>query len=388
MKNYIITYEDALEICKRYNNNNFYEIKFIKDGYKLSSFSYFICNWNDFTNPIEEKPEINAFDMRGVTFVFNKDGSLWKRFLMLPKFFNINQVESTQYSNIKDKIIRNISIKEDGSLIAFMMLPNGELFSKTIGSFTSEQSDLAYKYLYRSQEKVEFVKMALNSGYTPLFEYVSRLNRIVINYLNEDLKFLGLRDNFTGEWIPSNDLINIPFNIPKTEDKNISIDNLIERAKIERDKEGWVVMFEDGQLVKIKTSYYLEAHRLRTKNIFREDFIIKSYLNRTLDDIIAQLDRKEDYDAFQFIDNIIKSIKRYIDNIDSYIYKLKERFEREFNSDWDSFAKSCNGEPYFNLIRYFIKDINEYHIKRNEMILRNTNKLSRAREIVNKWSNK
>ena len=116
MRNYLITYEDAIEIAKRYNNNNFWEIQFLKNGYKLSSFNYFICGWDDFAKPLPLKPDINAFDMRGVTFVFNKDGSVWKRFLMLPKFFNINQVESTQYGNIKNKKIKNISIKEDGSL--------------------------------------------------------------------------------------------------------------------------------------------------------------------------------------------------------------------------------------------------------------------------------
>ena len=134
---YQITYEDAVEICKYYKNFNFSESQYIINGYKISAFSYFICNYNDFAKPLPHRSEVNAFEMRGVTFVFNHDGSLWKRFLMLPKFFNINQTKETEYSAIKNKNISHISIKEDGSLVAFMMLPDETIFSKTIKGFSN-----------------------------------------------------------------------------------------------------------------------------------------------------------------------------------------------------------------------------------------------------------
>jgi len=388
MRNYLITYEDAIEIAKRYNNNNFWEIQFLKNGYKLSSFNYFICGWDDFEKPLPQKPDINAFDMRGVTFVFNKDGSVWKRFLMLPKFFNINQVESTQYGNIKNKKIKNISIKEDGSLVAFMMLPDGKLFAKTIGSFASEQAESAYQYLYKWEEKVEFVKMVLNAGYTPLFEYVSGPNRIVLKYSEEDLRFLGLRDNFTGEWMPSSEMLSVPFNIPSSENSNCSLDELIEKAKTEDNKEGWVVMFEDGQMVKIKTAWYFNLHGLRTMNVFREDFIIESYLKETLDDIMSQLNPEEDKDAFSFMNTVMGAINSYIKHIDQCTYKLKEKFEKEYNSEWHYFAKFCNKEPYFGLARSLIETPDEYHRRRTEMILKKSFRLKGAKDLIDRWKEK
>jgi len=180
---YILTYKDAQEICQKYNNNNFWEFNYIIDGYKLAAFNYFICGWNDFANPLPKRPEVNAFDLRGVTFVFSKDGSPWKTFFMLPKFFNLNQVDSTQYGIIKDKEICSITEKEDGSLVAFMVLPNGKLFAKTIGSFTSEQSKLAYSLLYTNEEHVIWVKEMLKTGCTPLFE----------NFLNPDNMFFFIQ---------------------------------------------------------------------------------------------------------------------------------------------------------------------------------------------------
>ena len=177
----------------------------------------------------------------------------------LPKFFNINQVEATQYYKLMNKEILNITAKEDGSLVAFMQLPNKKLFSKTIGSFVSDQAQLAYSFLYEWEEKAEWVKMAIGAGFTPLFEYVSGPNRIVLKYSKKDLRFLGLRDNFTGEWIPSTELSGqdeIPFTLPKSEEI-VPLKHLMERAKTEEDAEGWVVRFKDI-MVKIKTAWHFK----------------------------------------------------------------------------------------------------------------------------------
>ena len=303
---YVLKYKDAQEISQKYNNNNFWEFSFMKDGYKLSSFNYFICGWNDFEAPLPNRPEVNAFDMRGTTFVFNKDGSLWKTFLMLPKFFNINQVESTQYGKIKDKKILNITAKEDGSLVAFMMLPNGKLFSKTIGSFTSEQAEAAYKLLYEDEEQVLWVKNMLNSGYTPLFEYLSWDNRVVVKYAAPHLCLIGVRDNITGAYYAAEELVrnSIPMSMHLAGSYAGDLDYYIELAKTMEGKEGWVVKFTDGQLVKIKTAWYFKLHGLRTQDINREDYVIKNYLEETLDDVMSQLDPSEDADAFAFVKKV------------------------------------------------------------------------------------
>jgi len=135
MNTYLLTYEDAKAISKRYNEKHFWEIQFMIGGYKLSSFNYFICGWDDFAFPLPEKPLTNAFDMRGTTFVFNSDGSLYKRFLMLPKFFNLNQVEATQYGNVKDKKIVNVSVKEEKGQT--VMLREGSSVEEVVRALTS-----------------------------------------------------------------------------------------------------------------------------------------------------------------------------------------------------------------------------------------------------------
>lgn len=385
MVKYLLTYEDAREIAKRYKNSNFREFQYTINGYKVAAFDYFICGWDDFENPLPDRPEVDAFDMRGTTFVFDKDGKVWRRFFMLPKFFNINQVEATQYGNVKDKTILDATEKEDGSLVAFMMLPNDRIFAKTIGSFVSEQAQMAYNFLYAWEEKVEFVKMVLNAGWTPLFEYVSGPNRIVLKYSKEDLRFLGLRDNHNGEWIPACEIINTPFNTPEFE-KNPDLDDLIRRAKIEEDKEGWVVRFPDG-LMKIKTEWYFNLHGLRTENVFRADYVIRNYLEKTLDDLMSQLDRKEDSDAFAFVDDVTNAVDNYIAHVDKSVFELKEKFKGEYFSEWVSFAKDYHKAPYFGLARNLVETPEDYNRRKIEMILKKTYRLKNAEQFVEKWKN-
>jgi len=196
---YLLTYEDGMKLVKAYNDFNFSFSEYMLDDYRVVTFTYFLCDFNHFERPLKEAPYIKGYDMRGTTFVFNKDGSLYKRYLMLPKFFNLNQVENTLYDVVKNKKIKRITEKEDGSLIAVMKLPNGTLFPKTIGSFNNEQSIGAQKILDDNKNLRDFIADSLFLGYTPLFEYVSWDNRIVLKYSKPELRFIGVRDNINGD---------------------------------------------------------------------------------------------------------------------------------------------------------------------------------------------
>ena len=384
---YMITYDDAKEITQRYNNFNFSEHLYRIRGYKISVFDYFICGYNDFANPLPDRPDVDGFDMRGVTFVFNKDGSLWKRFLMLPKFFNLNQVEETQYHKIKDKKIAHISAKEDGSLVTFMMTPDGELFVKTIRGFDNDQAVGAMALLNFWKGSKEWVKNLLNQGLTPLFEYVSWDNRIVLKYSKPELRFIGARDNHNGRFFPASEMNQnyIPdtmFVIPKID---ATLDDLIKESKTCEDKEGWVIIFADGQMVKVKTEWYFHIHGIRTENVFREDYIIKSYYEETLDDVVSQLDPVEDEDAFKFIDMVTGAIDNYSAYIDKCVDESVDLLHNYYLNDWGDFASNCHKKPFFGFVKFRIQAGDEYKRRKIEWILQKAYKLNRAKSIVEKW---
>jgi len=385
---YLLTYKDSREICKRYNNTNFWESQYMIDGYKVSTFNYFICGWNDFNNPLPHKPNVKAFDMRGTTFVFDKTGKIFETFYMLPKFFNINQVEETQYDKIKDKKIDTITVKEDGSLVTFMLLPNDKIFAKTIGSFTSEQSQAAYKLLCDNKKWYDWVLNCLKSGFTPLFEYVSWDNRIVLKYSKPELRYIGVRNNLNSDIIfAPKDPTGAPKDLLFVKEENNTLDELIDKSKKEENCEGWVVKFKDGQMIKIKTQWYFYLHVIRTESVFREDYIINNYLNETLDDVMTQLDPKEDADAFEFVDSVCNAINKYIKEIDQFTYKLKKVYKKDHNSDWTSFAIHNHKEPYFGLSNFLIYKPEEYAKRKIEFIIKRTSKLKKAKELVEKYKN-
>lgn len=386
---YIITYEDAKKVCDHYNDFNFSEHQYRHGKYKISTFDYFICGYNDFANPLPNDPSIHAFDMRGITFVFDEDGSLWNRYLMLPKFFNLNQVESTQYNIVKDKKIIHIANKEDGSLVTFMLLPNDKLFAKTIRGFSNDQVTAAMQILYKYEEHVIWVKNLLKSGFTPLFEYVSWDNRIVLKYSTPELRFIGIRDNTDGSFIPASSLkdIVVPDDIYCTKSENATLDELIERAKTEEDKEGWVVMFDDGQMIKIKTAWYFNVHGIRTESVFREDFIIKNHFEEKLDDIVAQLDQEKDSDVFAFIKTVTDAVDNWSRFIDQCVSTYYGVWKHDFNGDWGKMATNCHKEKYFQFLKFWETKA-EYNKRKIEYILKETYRLKNARFIVNKWKNK
>lgn len=385
-----ITYEEAQEISRRFGGR-FVERSYRIGPYKISTFSYtHECKLADFFKPIPERLDLNALEMRGITFIFNEDGSLWRRSLMLPKFFNINQSIETSYDNLKDKGIKAISEKADGSLIGFMSLPNGEIFAKTIGGFDSEIVKKAMEIAKTDKKSYRWMKSLLKGNITLLFELTSLDNRVVIRYEEPKLNFIGFRSNLNGEFITAEEIHSlVPENFnPIRSEKIIPLSSLIERSKTEKEKEGWVVIFQDGQMVKIKTKWYYQLHHLRTENIFREDYIIKNYLNGNLDDIVSQLHPENDKDALEFIENIEESINSYSSSIDKYVFDLYLIFESKYLGDWKEFSINCEKLPYFQLCSVYHNARDSYYRRKKEFILGRTSKLKGAKEIIERFKKK
>jgi T4 RnlA family RNA ligase len=288
---FLPTYQECREICDANDNFTFFETKHCIDGYKISIFSYRLAMPTLFTNPIDSKPEIKAHEMRGLTFVWNEDGSLYQRYLLMDKFFNLNQSECSAYSLLKDEKIKEITYKEDGSILSFIKLPNGRIIAKTKASFEADQAIRA-QALYEGNTSINiFVNYCLNNNIVPIFEFVSPMNRIVLRYDKTNLVIIKLRDNLTGKYISINDLPKSVVDgntLVKTFD-GFSLDDLIAKCEVDKDYEGYVVTFESGKMIKLKLLDYIALHNLHTEDLHREDAIISLIIEEKIDDILAQL---------------------------------------------------------------------------------------------------
>jgi RNA ligase len=230
------------------------------------------------------------------------------------------------YSIVKDYKIKSIYNKEDGSIASFIKLPNGRVLARSKTSFISDQAIEIQKIYDKWPNVREFVNFCLDRDIVPVFEYVSPTNRIVLPYANTDLILLRMRDNKTGEYLDITDYTDKLDGITVAPSENHSLEELIELKDVVDGKEGWIVQFENGKMVKIKTKWYCDLHGLYTQDLNRENTLISLIIDEKIDDIIAQLG--EDSNKREEVDVLVDVINKYIHDYTVEVDKLL--------SDWDA----------------------------------------------------
>jgi T4 RnlA family RNA ligase len=301
---------------------------------------------------------------------------------MLEKFFNVNQVAETQINLLYDKKIVNVTGKEDGSLIAFMQLPNGHVFAKTQAGWNNDQSIAAMKIYNENESIKKHVNKYIAAGYTPLFEYVSFDNRIVLKYNVKELRLIGIRNNTDGKYISASTLFIKDIPTVKTMQFE-SLDEIVNMLKDAEDIEGVVIEFDDGMMVKMKTEWYFNLHAIRTENIFREDYVIKNYLEQTLDDVLGELNPTDDADAFKFINKVTDAVNNWSNYIEKEVAKLVSLWNDSFYyGHWGKFATDKHKSTYFGLARTKIENDRLYPEKKVKYMLSFTTHLKDSRKIV------
>lgn len=387
MKKYnLLTYRDALDLT-RLTDSPFYESKLVVDNFSISIFNYRLAQYSDFADN-------SAFEMRGLTFVFNEDGSLFKRYLLLHKFFNLNQVPESQYSLVANLGIRSIYNKEDGSVASFVRLPNGSVIGKSKMSFESDQA-AGMNRLYKSNTDLKrFVDWSLDNDYVAVFEYVAPNNRIVLRYFDEELILLRLRDNKTGEYLDLSKFSKEIGSLKMAPSDVAVLDELIELSHSVEDKEGWIIEFANGLFIKIKTSWYCERHGLLTNDLYREHVLVRYVLDEKIDDVLGQIPEDE-AEAHARIEKIIAVIKHAVSEKVKDINKSYELFiEGGIGKDWTgdlrlqlmrkTFALKYRKERNFGYVMSLSKGNADVYDLAKDWVSDQTKKLKIAREFLKK----
>jgi RNA ligase len=170
-----------------------------------------------------------------------------------PKFFNLGELGEA----VPDEPFE-VFEKLDGSLI--IIFHDGNRWrTATRGSFDSEQARAAAAWLF-GRDLSLFVR-----GETYLAEYVGPDNRIVVNYAESSLVFLGGYSP-SGLELPDNIIRHIAQSLGTRMAERYKRDSLelvvAQAAELPKDVEGYVVRFASGHRVKIKGDEYCRIHRL------------------------------------------------------------------------------------------------------------------------------
>lgn len=207
--------------------------------------------------------------------------------LPFEKFFNVNEKAHTQRSDVA-KVVNSEGAffceKLDGSMINATVI-NDRVHLKTKKSFYSDVAKLAMDAMPSSVENL--IRSFVANQWSPIFEFTSPENKIVIDYGNEpQFRLIAARNMTSGEYMSQVwlDHFGMMFGVDRPKwFSNSDISKFMDAN--EEGIEGWVIYTEKDRY-KIKTRWYLDRHRLID---VRERDIARYVLEEKLDDMIPSL---------------------------------------------------------------------------------------------------
>lgn len=218
-------------------------------------------------------------ECRGI--IFDAEGRIMSR--PFHKFFNVNEREETQTHVLDMTRPHVIMEKMDGSMVRPLVIGNDVVLATKMG--VTDIGLEATKLL--GDNARGWLRGMVEEGKTPIMEYIAPTNKIVIEYCDANLVLLAVRDNITGVYELPEDA---PFDIvPMYGSVDGGLSEYISRAREMQGREGDIIRFADGHMIKIKNDWYVRIHK--TKDLIRADRNIADIIvNEQLDDVLPLLD--------------------------------------------------------------------------------------------------
>lgn len=235
-----------------------------KDGYTVLDYIY--AGVSTFDNPY-------ARECRGIKF--DSNGYLIAR--PFHKFFNLNEKEETMFENQDWTEPFTLFNKWDGSMI-HPALVNGELVFMTRKGVTDVALQAMRECEYDADDMISLIK----AGYTPIYEFISPNNKIVIHYDEARLVPLNLRHRETGEYSSGFSETDGPIG----DHCNGSIEEILASIKSSPTLEGTVIQFHKSKrFIKFKADDYCALHRVIDETA-AEKRVLALVMDDKLDDVI------------------------------------------------------------------------------------------------------
>lgn len=249
--------------------------------------------------------------------VFDLDGNLINR--RYHKFFNVNEREETRFENIDFTKRHVILEKLDGSMVSPCYVKGVIRWMTKMGiTDTSMESEV---FVAKNPHYVEFADTMMKQGCTPIFEWCSNKNRIVLSYPEDQLILTAIRHNETGKYVPHHIDAHNGWNIPVVKSYSYDSANIIDIVRAMEDAEGVVIRFEDGHMLKVKADWYVLRHKSKDA-ITREKNVLDYVINERVDDVLPFLQAEDQAQLMRFqsqfwlgVDAMVALYQEYCDSI-------------------------------------------------------------------------
>jgi RNA ligase len=208
------------------------------------------------------------------------------------KFFNAGEKEETQLNKINLYEPHVVLEKLDGSMIRPIPTPEGFRLGTKMG--VTEVAMNAEVFVADKPHYARFIHKCLLMNVTPLFEWVSRKNRIVVDYPTDNLILTGMRYNDTGFYLDYEVMKNYgtSWSIPVVQAVDgLAVQNIelfVKQVREWEDDEGVVVRFDTGHMVKVKADDYVLRHKSKD-SISQEKNVLQTLLDDAVDDLVPLL---------------------------------------------------------------------------------------------------
>lgn len=246
------------------------------------------------------------------------------------------------------KVVRlgdNLLISTNGTIDAFKA-PIAEQIgckSRSFGDLITEAIINAYydyidwdgfgvPLLHDTIEKkcMEFFKDNLIEGKTYMFELTSPFNKVVVQWHEIKLNFLGVRDNSTLQEVYFNDhYLKDFFNTPKVYPLK-TMDECIKAAeKLGTNEEGFVVCDKDFNRIKIKSPTYVMLHHMCNNHILSYEHGIDVIRENETDEVLTYFPEFEPHLSHirDDLDDLKKTLNKAAESIVE-IQKMNTRKEQ------------------------------------------------------------
>lgn len=299
--------------------------------------NYVVSTPDLFASPVEPGISSEERHKRAVRhecrgLVFDKSGQIIRR--PLHKFKNLNESWETQFSQVDLSVGHYILEKLDGSMICPFRLGSRIVFGTRMGD--TDVATPVHDFVEDNQQYIDLFEECERCDLSPIFEWMSRKQRIVIDHPVDRLVLTAARNIKTGEYISYRHLafladkygVEVVGEFPV--DGKTTIEEICEYVRTCQDTEGVVIRFDNGHMLKLKTEVYLRIHKAKDA-ILKERNVVDMIINEKLDDVMAMLPEEDRVELEGYARRLIDAMNKKVYEL----YSIVQTMQKTFRSNKD-----------------------------------------------------
>jgi RNA ligase len=246
----------------------------------------------------------------------------------------VNEREETSIRKIDWLKPHVILEKLDGSMVSPCYV-NGHIRWMTKMGITDTSME-AEAFVAKNPQYMNMAEALLNMDNTPIFEWCSNKNRIVLDYPEDRLVLTAIRSNEDGSYWTHSAMMEyaqvfndkIPVVRAAIVNAGTTDDWVVDYVRQQEGIEGVVIRFDDGHMVKIKADWYVRIHKVKSL-LGQERDVVALILNNELDDLLPVLP-PEDVDRVEaFKEKLLLAIRTDALGISTVTKSVRSRMDRK-----------------------------------------------------------